>query len=69
MCQADNEKLKRERMKGIELLNTECIRTLGEILETDTVKQAEIKEKFEKSNLEERKKLEPSSAAEIPLKE
>ena len=62
---------KRETVEGIELPNEEMVRTLGKnenykylrILEADTMKQAEMKEKIRKDYLKRKRKL--SSAAEI----
>ena len=56
MCHANNEKQEKQITHGIELLNQERIRTLGEkknykylgILEANTIKQAEMKEKNNK---------------------
>ena len=57
MCHANNEKGKQHMMEGIELPNQDKIRTLeeketykyGGILEADSIKQVEMKEKFLKS--------------------
>ena len=56
---------KREIIKGIELLNQERIRTLGEtenhkylgIMEADTIKEVEMKEKIRKEFLKDLDKL------------
>ena len=58
MCHANNAKRKTQITEGIELPNEDKIRTLGEketyknlgILEADTIKQAQIKEKILKGN-------------------
>ena len=63
MCHANNEKW--HLTDGIELLNQDKIRTLGEketykylsILEADTIKQVKMKEIIEKEYLRRNKKL------------
>ena len=69
---------KRHRTDGIELPNQDKIRTLAEnetykylwILEADTIKQVEIKNKIQKEYLKRtRKLLEKSSLAETLSKE
>ena len=65
MCYANNEKPKRQIMEGIKLPDQEKIRTLGEketykylgILEVDTIKQAEMKEKTKEEYLRRTRKL------------
>ena len=74
---ANNEKWKKKGTEGIEIPNQERIRTLGEketykylgILEMDTIKQEEMKEKHKKSIKDERENfMKPSSAAGISSK-
>ena len=56
MCHACNEKWQRHLTDGMELPNQDKIRTLGEnetykylgILEADTIKQVEMKDKIQK---------------------
>ena len=68
---------KGKTMEGIELSNQESIRTLGEkenykyleILKTDTVKQAEMKEKIRKEYPRRMRKLPKRSSVEISSKE
>ena len=73
MSQVDNEKRGKETIEGIELLNKERIQMYGEkenykhlgILEVDTIKQAEMKEKIKDSLRRRRKFLETKLSAEI----
>ena len=59
ICHANKEKRKRQMTEGIELQNQEKMRTFGEketykylgILEADTIKQVEMKEKIKKRYL------------------
>ena len=77
MCHAHSEKWKRQIMEVTELPNMKRIRTHGEkenykylgILEADTIKQAEMKEKFKNSTSDERGNFwKPGSVAEISSK-